>query len=342
MSQTENVDNFNLSASFLNEFRDFLEFLKSLWGILTGISVLFPLSNAIVEVIPIGNFHSDFYGLYFFSSQLITSIATLSTLFFILFIFGQRENIAIDEKRELHQKRARFIFLSSFVTLLAYLGLHFTRLEMFIGQELRIESILIIRDILLLLTYSSFFSLVTMAFMILGMIEYYKKNTIYRESENEDGKVSWKSIEKHVLFLIRKLRERQYMPDLIVGIGRSGGVIASMISGNMGIIPLCVIDRKYWWENGVRKMEIISTLNSNFIQGKKILMVMAETFSGETIKMCKKYLSEMKPDEIMTLVIFKGDKSPVTPDFYAELANDKMPVPWRITPEYIRDSNPPQ
>ncbi len=38
---------------FLEELRDFLAFLRSLWGLLAGISVLFPLSNVLFSVIPL-------------------------------------------------------------------------------------------------------------------------------------------------------------------------------------------------------------------------------------------------------------------------------------------------
>lgn len=39
--------------SFLGELRDFLQFLKSLWGLLAGIAMLFPLANALIAVVPI-------------------------------------------------------------------------------------------------------------------------------------------------------------------------------------------------------------------------------------------------------------------------------------------------
>ena len=38
--------------TFLQELRDFLQFLGSLWGVLAAAAVLFPLSNTFFAVIP--------------------------------------------------------------------------------------------------------------------------------------------------------------------------------------------------------------------------------------------------------------------------------------------------
>ena len=37
----------NQGTTVLKEFKDFTTFLQNLWGILAGVSVLFPLSNKI-------------------------------------------------------------------------------------------------------------------------------------------------------------------------------------------------------------------------------------------------------------------------------------------------------
>ena len=44
----------NKGAEFIKTLREFIAFLQSLWGILAGISVFFPLSNALTKTIPLG------------------------------------------------------------------------------------------------------------------------------------------------------------------------------------------------------------------------------------------------------------------------------------------------
>jgi hypothetical protein len=39
-------------AGFIGEFREFMSFLQTLWGLLGNISVFFPLSNALLNVVP--------------------------------------------------------------------------------------------------------------------------------------------------------------------------------------------------------------------------------------------------------------------------------------------------
>jgi len=46
------MPNKDRGESFLSDFNEFLSFLKNLWGMLTGLSVFFPLSNVFFKVLP--------------------------------------------------------------------------------------------------------------------------------------------------------------------------------------------------------------------------------------------------------------------------------------------------
>src|SRR5512135_3000164 len=78
--------------AFISEFTDFVKFLQTLWGILAGISVLFPLSNVLLKLIPMANIYDDPPGgLAYLSPALITTLSTIATLFVILVTFRQRD-----------------------------------------------------------------------------------------------------------------------------------------------------------------------------------------------------------------------------------------------------------
>lgn len=51
---------------FIEEFKEFVSFLQSLWGILASISILFPLSNILFKVIPLQTIDQD--GVFIFIS----------------------------------------------------------------------------------------------------------------------------------------------------------------------------------------------------------------------------------------------------------------------------------
>lgn len=161
----------------LNEFQEFIAFLQGLWGVLTGISIFFPLSNTLANVIPIGNFYDEPPGsgaFSYFSPQLVTVASTLLTLFVILATFGRRHEYR-RQPGQLLKRRAWFSFCLGFLFLISYLLINFGIYDLFYGP-LEIwggDPRRLIGDVLLLLTYSIFFALITRAFVLLGMKEFY-------------------------------------------------------------------------------------------------------------------------------------------------------------------------
>lgn len=80
---------------FWKEFGDFVKFLQSLWGILAGISVFFPLSNALLKAIPLGYIADDSPGaLEFLSPAPVTALVTVAALFIILQTFHQHHDLS--------------------------------------------------------------------------------------------------------------------------------------------------------------------------------------------------------------------------------------------------------
>jgi len=166
------------NKGFIGEFQDFFKFLQSLWGILAGISVFFPLSNILLKAIPLGYMQDEPPGaLEFLSPTLITTLVTISTLFIILQTFRQRNNLRTRRQQNSIQRQAWIAFGLGILALLLYLIVYFGIYTLFYaplgiwgGDPRRL-----IGDILLLLFYGAFFSLFTRAFVLLGMIEYYSQ-----------------------------------------------------------------------------------------------------------------------------------------------------------------------
>lgn len=161
-------------SSFLGEFKTFIGFLQNLWAILAGISALFPLSNTLANIIPLAKWSEG--GLAYLSPQLVTVIATVACLFTILWTFGQRHQFARQRQRRSVQKQAGLCFTCGVTALIIYLAVHYAVVANFYFVVLGWESgdlRRVLGDIVLLLSYSAFFVLVTRAFMLLGMIEYF-------------------------------------------------------------------------------------------------------------------------------------------------------------------------
>lgn len=158
--------------AFLEEFRRFVDFLQSLWGILAGISMLFPLSNSLAQVIPLATWEGG--GLIYLSPQVVTSMATLTCLFVLLWTFGQRQHFARQTRTRIH-RQAWSTFLPGVIALILYVMLHSAIKAGFYFGVLGWESDDLRRlfgDGVLLLMYSAFFTMLTRAFVLLALVEF--------------------------------------------------------------------------------------------------------------------------------------------------------------------------
>jgi hypothetical protein len=89
---------------FLVELQEFLSFLHSLWGVLSGVSLLFPLSNLFFDVLPVGKFALPFLRL---SPEAVTTVATLTCLFVVLTSFSRRREFRAAAPRRRFARVAR-------------------------------------------------------------------------------------------------------------------------------------------------------------------------------------------------------------------------------------------
>ena len=166
----------NQGTTFLKEFKDFTTFLQNLWGILAGISVLFPLSNALALLIPLETFDKE-GALVWFSPALFTTLATLVSLFLILWTFGQRRKFQSPRGISRSQRQAWLSFAIGLAALIVYLAVYYfilTSVYDVLGWE-SADVRRLIGEVPLLILYAAFFALITRAFVLLGMGEYFRR-----------------------------------------------------------------------------------------------------------------------------------------------------------------------
>jgi len=160
--------------NYIEELKAFLLFLKELWGLLAGISVFFPLSNILLRTIPLGAYGDD--GVFDqLPPSLLTALATVVTLFVVLSTFANRRRFQEPKKRQSTLRAAWLSFGIGIVSLLTYLVIHQAYREYAwepwgwgSGDPRKLFA-----EIPLLITYVMFFSLLTRAFTLLGMIEFF-------------------------------------------------------------------------------------------------------------------------------------------------------------------------
>lgn len=151
-------------------------------------------------------------------------------------------------------------------------------------------------------------------------------------------KISWSQVEKGVLSLKEQLIKDNYVPTLIVGIGRGGSITGALLSGCLGHVPVLVIDRVYDWSGDYRKEQLFEDikLNKNL---EKVLLVAGELHTGGTAKTYKEYFKNIGAEEVRFLTFITEKYSNFKANYhYIESDNPELRLPWMLTKEYKRDS----
>ena len=162
-------------AEVVGELQAFLAFLKNLWGALASLSIFFPLSSRLLRVIPLTAYGEEGGVFDHLSPALITTVATVVTMFVLLVSFTGRRRFRGPDVRRRAVRAAGISFGSGIGLLVVYLVLHqvyreyaWDRWGWGSGDPRKL-----LAEVPLMLTYVGFFTLVTRGFMLLGMLEFF-------------------------------------------------------------------------------------------------------------------------------------------------------------------------
>lgn len=169
----------------LDELKAFLSFSKSLWGLLASVSVFFPLSNVLLAAIPLRAYGADDGVFDQLSPHLLTTVASVVTLFVLLVTFSGRSRFTDTRRRPVLLREAWYSLALGLLSLLLYLAIY--RFYFAYAWEPwgwgSGDPRKLLAEIPLLIAYVVFFSSLTRAFMILAMIEFFAPKAVESNSE---------------------------------------------------------------------------------------------------------------------------------------------------------------
>lgn len=174
-----------------SEIIDFFKHLGSLYGILGSLSVVFPLANEWIQVIPLKSFDPDyecvglpplleFYPgpgtLVNFPPSVVSILTTVFALFAMLFAYGRRTSLTNQSSRARLRRESMIFMTIGAGCFLVYVALSQVILESFrfdyyCGSGLRFRALPF--DLVLIATYICSVVFVAVAFEILAMVEYF-------------------------------------------------------------------------------------------------------------------------------------------------------------------------
>lgn len=149
---------------------------------------------------------------------------------------------------------------------------------------------------------------------------------------------SWRSVEKGVVFISCKIKVSGWEPDVVVGLGVGGSVVGAMLAGSLGRKRFLAIDRRYRWAKEIRKTYVDTPADLKLDPTpQRVLLVVGEIYSGETIEQSIKYIRSKVCSNIKTAALYVSENSNYYPDFYRYRITKRIKPPWRLK-GYLRDS----
>src|SRR5215471_19150499 len=140
-----------MSNDFISELRSILKFFQSLWGLLGGISIFFPLSGTLFGLMPLQTrqfslpvnyirnasvrevnenlFVKSPYGTSFVSPRFITTVATIVTIFVVFQTIASRESFRTSSRTR-NKLIAYRDFAIALTLLFLYLVVYFQAIDL--------------------------------------------------------------------------------------------------------------------------------------------------------------------------------------------------------------------
>src|SRR5438132_8095086 len=129
--------------------------------------------------------------------------------------------------------------------------------------------------------------------------------------------IDWTDYGKLVAELIERIRSREQIFDLIIGIARGGIPVAMVIADQLGVQIDFINVKSYTGVATRGKPRIISTLTED-VKGKRVLVVDDLIDEGDTMSTVLAYVKPRKPKSLSTAVLCKKPRSRHEPDYVLE------------------------
>jgi len=145
--------------------------------------------------------------------------------------------------------------------------------------------------------------------------------------------IHWHDIYFAIRSITDQLQKTNFIPDVIVGVGRGGLIPATLLAYKLDVKKIYNFAVQSYSDEMRQTIRVIQTTGYDIFdaKGKKVLIVDDLSDSGHTLRYIKEKLAHDLPeDEIRSATLFTKDKTTFIPDFYLrEYHHDTWLVfPW--------------
>lgn len=155
--------------------------------------------------------------------------------------------------------------------------------------------------------------------------------------------VTWRKALRDAERVLTKIEGQHWRPDAVIGLGRSGAIWGGWLAGNLGSLPICVLDREFAANNSSRRIEfadgeeILSIWRKRFGDNAKILVVEGANTSGQPFNSSLELFKKIWPEcELKFAALYSNKASPFDANFVGHPGIDPYPerFPWHLRTTY--------
>jgi hypoxanthine phosphoribosyltransferase len=156
---------------------------------------------------------------------------------------------------------------------------------------------------------------------------------------------SWKQIIQATRVIIRKIKHKGLLPEVVVGVRRSGSICGAILAGNLGGLPFYSLNPDLDWESSSTGAHIMSGRIHDgsaypMIKGKRILVVTCFNVTGVSPKESIEYLKQFHPKSMTLVAFYESAYSQIKADIIAKKISEGSAekvlcgMPWMFADEY--------
>lgn len=161
-------------------------------------------------------------------------------------------------------------------------------------------------------------------------------------------KFTWDDALRTAHALLQRINGQGWRPEIVIGLGRSGGIWGGWLAGNLGSLPFAVVDDRYTVNAGLgvdfpAGAEVLAAIRRAYPDKRRILVVEGATSTGKTpAKFLEHFGGQLQGLEVKFAVLYKNPVSAADIAFVGKDGPEPWPdrFPWHSSDlyrPYMRD-----
>jgi len=147
--------------------------------------------------------------------------------------------------------------------------------------------------------------------------------------------VTWNEIEKWVKMIVKKMKEDNFRPEIVIGLARGGLIPARLISDYLQVKDLYAVKTEHWGitasPDGTARITQKLPIS---VEGKRVLVVDDITDTGQSLSLAVDHINSYKPKELRSATLLHITHSKYVPHYFAEIVPEEkwtwFIFPWNV------------